>query len=55
MMAATLAQGETILTNVAKEPEIIDLANCLRLMGANIKLKNKFVLDFLDPPKGIYK
>jgi len=37
MMAATLAQGETILTNVAKEPEIIDLADMLNSMGANIK------------------
>ena len=36
MMAATLAQGETILTNVAKEPEIIDLADMLNSMGANI-------------------
>jgi len=37
MMAATLAKGETILTNVAKEPEIIDLADMLNSMGANIK------------------
>ena len=37
MMAATLAQGETILTNVAKEPEIIDLADMLNSMGADIK------------------
>ena len=37
MMAATLAQGETIFTNIAKEPEIIDLADMLNSMGANIK------------------
>ena len=37
MMAATLCQGTTILENVAKEPEIIDLANCLRGMGAKIE------------------
>ena len=37
MMAASLATGKTIIKNAAKEPEIIDLANCLRLMGANIK------------------
>ena len=37
MMAAALANGKTIIKNAAKEPEIIDLANCLRLMGANIK------------------
>ena len=36
MMAATLAEGKTILTNVAKEPEIIDLANMLNSMGAKI-------------------
>ncbi len=36
MMAATLADGQTILENVAKEPEIVDLADCLIAMGANI-------------------
>jgi UDP-N-acetylglucosamine 1-carboxyvinyltransferase len=36
MMAACLAQGETILENAAKEPEIVDLANCLNAMGAKI-------------------
>ncbi|MBH32423.1 MAG: UDP-N-acetylglucosamine 1-carboxyvinyltransferase [Gammaproteobacteria bacterium] len=36
MMAATLAEGKTIINNAAKEPEVVDLANCLRLMGANI-------------------
>ena len=37
MMAATLADGTTKLTNVAKEPEIIDLADMLNSMGAKIK------------------
>ena len=37
MMAAVLASGKTIIKNSAKEPEIIDLANCLRLMGARIE------------------
>ncbi len=37
MMAATLAEGTTILENVAKEPEIVDLANLLNKMGANVK------------------
>ena len=36
MMAATLAAGKTTLTNVAKEPEIIDLAEMLNSMGAKI-------------------
>lgn len=37
MMAATLAAGTTILNNVAKEPEIIDLGECLIAMGAKIE------------------
>ena len=36
MMAATLAEGETILENAACEPEVVDLAVCLRAMGAKI-------------------
>ncbi|MBU3644061.1 MAG: UDP-N-acetylglucosamine 1-carboxyvinyltransferase, partial [Candidatus Methylopumilus sp.] len=36
MMAATLADGVTILENAAKEPEVVDLANCLISMGADI-------------------
>jgi UDP-N-acetylglucosamine 1-carboxyvinyltransferase len=36
MMAAALADGETILENAAREPEIVDLANCLNRMGAKI-------------------
>lgn len=37
MMAAVLAQGQTILENAAEEPEIVDLANFLNSMGAKIK------------------
>ncbi|MCR5630057.1 UDP-N-acetylglucosamine 1-carboxyvinyltransferase [Eubacterium sp.] len=37
MMAAALAKGSTILENVAKEPHIVDVANMLNSMGANIK------------------
>jgi len=37
MMAATLAQGRTILENVAKEPHIVDVANFLNSMGAKIR------------------
>lgn len=36
MMAATLAQGITVLENAAKEPEVVDLAECLNKMGAKI-------------------
>jgi UDP-N-acetylglucosamine 1-carboxyvinyltransferase len=37
MMAATLAEGQTILENVAKEPHVVDVANFLNSMGASIK------------------
>ncbi len=37
MMAATLAEGETILENAAQEPEVVDLANFCRAMGAKIQ------------------
>lgn len=36
MMAATLADGQTIIENAAREPEVVDLANCLIAMGADI-------------------
>ncbi|NIN36903.1 MAG: UDP-N-acetylglucosamine 1-carboxyvinyltransferase [Gammaproteobacteria bacterium] len=37
MMAATLAKGTTTIENAAREPEVIDLANCLNNMGARIE------------------
>nr|MEC9418583.1 UDP-N-acetylglucosamine 1-carboxyvinyltransferase [Pseudomonadota bacterium] len=37
MMAATLASGETELVNAAREPEVVDLAKCLKAMGAKIE------------------
>lgn len=37
MMAAVMAQGQTIIENAAKEPHVVDLANFLNSMGANIK------------------
>jgi len=37
MMAATLADGETELVNAAREPEVVDLARCLKAMGARIE------------------
>lgn len=36
MMAASLARGETVLENAAREPEVVNLADCLNLMGARI-------------------
>jgi len=37
LMAATLARGTTVIRNAAREPEIVDLAHCLRRMGAHIE------------------
>lgn len=37
LMAATLAKGTTVITNAAREPEIVDLARCLQKMGAQIE------------------
>jgi UDP-N-acetylglucosamine 1-carboxyvinyltransferase len=37
MMAAALAQGTTVLENAAREPEVVDLADCLNAMGARIE------------------
>lgn len=36
LMAASLAEGETVISNAAREPEVVDLANCLAAMGARI-------------------
>lgn len=36
LMAATLAKGTTVIKNAAREPEIVDLATCLRAMGAQV-------------------
>jgi len=37
MMAATLAEGETVIENAAREPEVADLAACLNAMGARVR------------------
>tara|TARA_Y100000590_G_scaffold212562_1_gene240893 strand:+ start:2445 stop:3704 length:1260 start_codon:yes stop_codon:yes gene_type:complete len=37
LMAASLAEGKTVINNAAKEPEVVDLADCLNRMGAKIK------------------
>ena len=37
LMAASMAEGTTVLENVAREPEIVDLARCLRALGARIQ------------------
>lgn len=45
LMAATLAQGKTVLENAAKEPEIVDLAEYLNRMGAKIKGHGTSVIE----------
>jgi UDP-N-acetylglucosamine 1-carboxyvinyltransferase len=37
MMAATLAEGTTVIENAAREPEVVDLADCLNAMGARVQ------------------
>ena len=37
MMAATLAEGTTVIDNAAREPEVVDLADCLNAMGARVR------------------
>ena len=54
MMAATLATGTTILTNVAKEPEIADLADMLNSMGSDIQGAgtDKIIINGVDKLTG---
>ena len=51
MLAACLAEGQTILENVAKEPHVVDVANCLNSMGANIKGAGTDVIRIQGVPK----
>jgi UDP-N-acetylglucosamine 1-carboxyvinyltransferase len=51
MMAATLADGETIIENAAREPEVVDLANCLKAMGAKIKGAGGDVIRITGVPR----
>ncbi len=51
MLAAALAQGRTIIENAAKEPHIVDVANMLNSMGANIKGAGTDVIRINGVPK----
>ena len=55
LMAATMAKGKTIINNSAKEPEIVDLANFLIEMGADIKGHgtNKIEINGVDKLTGV--
>ncbi len=54
MMAATLAEGQTVIENAAREPEVVDLANCLVKMGARIKGQgtDTIIIDGVDKLHG---
>ena len=51
MLAASLAQGNTIIENAAKEPHVVDVANMLNSMGANIKGAGTDVIRIKGVPK----
>ncbi|NLL78741.1 MAG: UDP-N-acetylglucosamine 1-carboxyvinyltransferase [Clostridiales bacterium] len=51
MMAAALAEGQTIIENAAKEPHVVDVANFLNSMGANIKGAGTDVIRVKGVPK----
>jgi len=51
MMAACLAEGETVLENAAREPEVVDLARCLIAMGAQIEGHGSDVITVHGVPR----
>ena len=51
MMAATLASGETVIENAAREPEVVDLANCLSAMGAKVSGAGTNVIRVTGVPR----
>jgi UDP-N-acetylglucosamine 1-carboxyvinyltransferase len=51
MMAAVLAQGETVLENCAREPEIVDLARALRAMGAELEGEGTEIIHIQGKPE----
>ena len=53
MMAATLAEGTTVLENAAREPEVVDLAQCLNAMGARIAGAGSDVITIEGVPRPV--
>lgn len=51
MMAATLAKGETEIVNAAREPEVVDLARCLKAMGARIEGEGSEIIRIQGVPR----
>ncbi|NVJ58902.1 MAG: UDP-N-acetylglucosamine 1-carboxyvinyltransferase, partial [Gammaproteobacteria bacterium] len=56
LMAATLAEGTTVIENAAREPEVVDLANCLNSMGAKISGigSDKLVIEGVERLNGTH-
>lgn len=56
LMAATLAEGTTVLENAAREPEVVDLAECLNAMGAKIRGQGSdtIIIDGVERLHGCY-
>jgi UDP-N-acetylglucosamine 1-carboxyvinyltransferase len=56
LMAATLAEGQTVIENAAREPEVVDLANCLNSMGAKISGigSDKLIIDGVERLHGTH-
>ena len=54
MMAAALADGQTVIENAAREPEIVDLANCLNAWGADVQGagSNRLVINGVEAIEG---
>ena len=55
MMAAAMAEGKTVIENAAKEPHVVDVANFLNSMGANIRGAGTDVIRIVGVPKSITK
>ena len=51
MLAASMAEGTTVLSNVAKEPHVVDVANFLNMMGASVKGAGTDVIRISGRPK----
>ncbi|MEA4870427.1 MAG: UDP-N-acetylglucosamine 1-carboxyvinyltransferase [Christensenella sp.] len=51
MLAASMAEGQTVLSNVAKEPHVVDVANFLNMMGASVKGAGTDVIRVMGRPR----
>lgn len=51
MLAASMAEGQTVLSIVAKEPHVVDVANFLNMMGASVKGAGTDVIRIMGRPR----